>query len=57
MKVKVKLDFGVVCHLIPEAEVYPDLPRKKKKKLKKYISDKIVNIATDAVLRNKYLQE
>ena len=44
-----KLDFDVLCQAIPEATVYPYLPRKRKKKMKKYITNKLVELAEEYV--------
>jgi len=49
MKMKMKLDFDVLCQAIPEATVYPYLPRKRKKKMKKYITNKLVELAEEYV--------
>ena len=50
MKMKIKLGFDVVCHVIPEATVYPYLPRKRKKKMKKYITNKLIELAKEYVI-------
>ena len=49
MKMKIKLDFDILCQTIPEATVYPYLPRKRKKKMKKYITNKLVELAEEYV--------
>ncbi len=46
---KIKLDFDVLCQTIPEATVYPDLPRRRKKKMKKYITNRLIELAEEYV--------
>ncbi len=50
MKTKIKLGFDVVSHVIPESAVYPHLPRKRKKKMKKYITNKLIELAKEYVI-------
>jgi|LauGreDrversion4_2_1035121.scaffolds.fasta_scaffold419558_2 hypothetical protein len=50
MKMKIKLGFDVVCHVIPEAAVYPHLPRRRKKKMKKYITNRLIELAEEYVI-------
>jgi hypothetical protein len=49
MKAKIKLGFDVIAHVIPESAMYPYLPRKRKKKMKKYITNKLVELAEEYV--------
>jgi len=42
---KIKIDMELLCQVFPEARTLGDLPRKKKKALKKKISRRLVDIA------------
>lgn len=50
-KIKIVFDADVLEIIIPGASDLEGLPRKKKKKLKKYVAKKIMEIALDEALR------
>lgn len=54
MKKRVKISFEseLLEILIPGASALDELPRKKKKKLKKLIAKKLIDIAVNEALRN-----
>ena len=51
-RVKIFLDNEILEIIIPGASLLEGLPRKKKKRLKKFISKKIMEIALNEALRN-----
>jgi hypothetical protein len=51
MKIKISFDCQLLEIIIPGASALEYLPRKKKKKLKKYVAKKIMEIALDEALR------
>lgn len=48
---KVKLHINILSLIYPEARMLPYLPRKKKKKLKKDISNKLSSLLLDEVVK------
>jgi hypothetical protein len=50
-KIKIVFDADILDIIIPGASDLDGLPRKKKKKLKKYVAKKIMEIALDEALR------
>ena len=50
-KIKIVFDADVLEIIIPGASDLEGLPRKRKKKLKKYVAKKIMEIALDEALR------
>jgi len=54
---RVKIDYSTVLTLFPEARLIPYLPRKKKKVMKKKISDLVVEILRERIVTDDYLTE
>ena len=44
---KIVVELDVISQIIPEAEILPFLPRKKKKRLKKKISNQLLELAME----------
>jgi hypothetical protein len=51
-RVKISFDCEILDIIIPGSSELGYLPRKKKKKLKKLIAKKLIEIATNEILRN-----
>ncbi len=51
MKIKISFDCQLLEIIIPGAYMLDFLPRKRKKKLKKFVANRIIEIANDEVLR------
>lgn len=51
-KIKVNIDLDIISTIIPEAVSIPVLPRKKKKALKKKISQNIVSVVEKKILND-----
>ena len=49
--VKIKFEASMLEIIIPGAYMLDFLPRKRKKKLKKFVANRIIEIANDEVLR------
>jgi len=55
MSRRVKIDYTTILTLFPEARFIPYLPRKKKKAMKKKISDLVVEILRERIATDDYL--
>lgn len=51
-KIKVNIDLDIISTIIPEVVSIPVLPRKKKKALKKKISQNIVSVVEKKILND-----
>lgn len=50
-RVKIKFEASLLEIIIPGAYMLDFLPRKKKKKLKKFVAERLIEIANDEALR------
>ena len=50
-RVKIKFEASLLDIIIPGAYMLDFLPRKKKKKLKKFVAERLIEIANDEALR------